>query len=58
MTASSMVTRKRSFNWVQTGVLYHRDVPRSPQHSQPARVLDINGPVKAQPLPQLLELFW
>ena len=37
MTASSMVTRKRSFNWAQTGVLYHRDVPRSPRstlHSQ------------------------
>ena len=31
----------------------------STEHTpQPARVLDVNGPVKAQPLPQLLELFW
>ena len=37
MTASSMVTRNLSFNWSHTGVLYHRDVPRSPRstfHSQ------------------------
>ncbi len=37
ITASSMVTRNLSFNWSHTGVLYHRDVPRSPRstfHSQ------------------------
>src|SRR5262249_28778294 len=38
MTASSMVTRKRSFNWSQTGVLYHRDVPRSPRSTLPSQL--------------------
>src|SRR5215471_1769826 len=38
MTASSMVTRKRSFNWSHTGVLYHRDVPRSPRSTCPSQL--------------------
>src|SRR4029450_11416731 len=38
MTASSMVTRNRSFSWLQTGVLYHREVTRSPRSTFPSQL--------------------
>src|SRR4026208_185060 len=60
LSASSMATRKRALQLDADGGLVPQGRAQvSMQHTpQPARVLDIHRPVKAQPLPQLLKLFW